>query len=73
MGSPPAPLLANGWLSKFVSAIKGDAKLFSRYMDDIIRSIKRHEIDNILHAINALHPSLKFTIEQENEGRFSIC
>ena len=38
-------------------------------MDDIIRSIKRRDIESILRAINELHPSLKFTIERENEGR----
>ena len=39
MGSPPAPHLANGWLSQFDEQIGGDAKLFSRYMDDTIRDI----------------------------------
>ena len=33
MGSPPAPLLANGWLSRFDPHIQGDANLFARYMD----------------------------------------
>ena len=41
MGSPPAPLVANGWLSKYDNQIKGNAKLYTRYMDDILRiSIK---------------------------------
>ena len=34
MGSPPAPHLANGWMSKFDRQIQGNAKLFMRYMDD---------------------------------------
>ena len=72
MGSPPAPLLANGWLSKFDPTIQGDAKLYYRYMDDTIRSIKRHEIDSILHAINELHPMLQFTIEREIDGRLAF-
>ena len=29
MGSPQAPLLANGWISKFDQTIKGDAKLYT--------------------------------------------
>ena len=65
MGSPPAPLLANGWLSKRDTAIRADAKLYSRYMDDVIRSIKSCEIEQKLNEINKLHPSLKFTIERE--------
>ena len=35
MVSPPALMLANGWMSKFDEAIKGDADLFSRCMDDV--------------------------------------
>ena len=44
MGSPPAPYLANGWLGQYDAVIKGDAKLYARYMDDIILSIKRAQI-----------------------------
>ena len=68
MGSPPAPHLANGWMSKFDAQIQGSAKLFTRYMDDILREIRRPEIDNKLADINNLHPNLSFTIEKENEG-----
>ena len=68
MGSPPAPLIANGWLSKFDPQIQGNAKLFSRYMDYIIRSIKSSEIDSVLQMINMLHPSLNFTIERESDS-----
>ena len=40
MGSPPAPPLSNIWLSKYEPAIKDDAKLFERYMDNILRTMK---------------------------------
>ena len=65
MGSPPAPLLANGWLSQFDPIIMDDAKLRERYMDDILRSIRASHIQQKLEEINRLHPSLKFTIEIE--------
>ena len=68
MGSPPAPYLANGWLSQFDDTIKGEAKLYARYMDDIIMSIKRAHITIKLSEINNLHPMLKFTIEYEVNG-----
>ena len=67
MGSPPA----NGWLSRFDARVKGDAKLFARYMDDILRSIKRSELRQKLAEINSYHHCLKFTIEEENE-QFSL-
>ena len=68
MGSPPAPHLANGWMSKFDDIIKGESKLFARYMDDILREIKRSETDQKLAEINNLHPNLSFTIEREQNG-----
>jgi len=67
MGSPPAPLLANGWLSTFDPKIRENAKLYARYMDDILRSIKRAEVQQKLAEINSYHPFLRFTIEEEND------
>ena len=68
MGSPPAPLLANIWLAKKEPAIKDEAKLFERYMDDIIRTIQSNKIDGKLNEINELHNNLKFTMELEKDG-----
>ncbi|XP_066936347.1 uncharacterized protein [Clytia hemisphaerica] len=68
MGSPPAPLLANGWMHKFDCHVKDDACLFARYMDDYLRNIRADKINEKLEEINNLHQSLKFTIEYE-KGR----
>ena len=68
MGSQPAPLFANLWLAKFRPVIRNNAKLFDRYMDDILRSIKKSEVQNKLSQINTLHPNLQFTLEEETEG-----
>ena len=76
MGPPPAPPLSNIWLSKYEPAIKDDAKLFERYMDDILRTIKESLIENKLSEINSLHPNLKFTLEVEQNGKLpflDIC
>ena len=69
MGSPPAPLLANIWLKKREPVIRDDAKLFERYMDDIIRSIRADAVEEKLKQINGLHGNLKFTMELEQEGK----
>ena len=68
MGSPPAPMLANGWMSQFDSRIKDNAKLYFRYMDDIFRNIVKSLSDQKLEEINDLHKSLTFTRERENNG-----
>ena len=39
------------------------AKIFGRYVDDILRSVKVAEIDRLLSYVNTLHPNLEFTIE----------
>ena len=53
MGRPPPPLVANGWMSTFENKIKGNDKLYARYMDDILCNIKKTEIDEKLMEINS--------------------
>ena len=72
MGSPPAPHLANGWLSKFDVIIKGNSTLYERYMDDIICIVKKSEVNDRLAMINDLHPNLSFTYELEKDGIISF-
>ena len=69
MGSDPAPHLANIWLNNHDSTIKGNAKLYERYMDDVLRSIRKSLIESKLTEINTLHPNFKFTIEYERDGQ----
>ena len=68
MGFTDRLMLANGWLLKFDPSIRGDAKLYDRYMEDILKSIKRAGVKRKLQEINKYHPFLKFTIEEENEN-----
>ena len=42
------------------------SKLFTRYMDDILREIDYRNASSKLDRINTIHPSLQFTIEREN-------
>ena len=44
------------------------AKLFLRYVDDIMRTVKG-ESEKKLRAANLLHPNLQFTIETSNTNR----
>ena len=72
MGSPPAPPLANIWLAKREPEIRDNAKLFERYMDDVIRSIKQSAIEEKMIVINSIHEKLKFTMEREIERTISF-
>jgi len=70
MGSPPAPHLVNAWMNKFDSAIRDNATLYSRYMNDILRDIDKNSVQ--IDQINNLYSSLKFTIEEENSNSIAI-
>ena len=45
------------------------AKVFGRYVDDIIRTAKVADIDDIMSHANNLHPCLKFTSEREVDNK----
>ena len=47
-----------------VAAIREKAKIFGRYVDDILRSAQSDSIDSILDRVNTLHHNLEFTIER---------
>ena len=68
MGSPPAPMLANAWMSTFDTTVSNNATLYTRYMDDILRDINKNDIDQKLKELNSIHPSLSFTVERETNG-----
>jgi transposase-like protein len=45
MGPPPAPYLANIWLSSFDGITREELNLYQRYIDDILTTIKKGHID----------------------------
>ena len=69
LGSQPAPPLSNIWLSKFEPNIRDDAKLFERYMDNILRTIKQQFIQIKLKEINALHSNLNLLLKLKLKGK----
>ena len=44
------------------------AKLYERYMDDVVTCLNKEVIELKLEQINGLHPALKFTCEREDKG-----
>ena len=66
MGSPPAPHLANGWMSHFDPVIKEGSDVYERFMDDIFQDIHKDKKEDKLQQNNSLHPNLSFTSEYQN-------
>ena len=69
MGSQPAPPLSNIWLSKFEPNILHDAKLFKRFMDNILRAIKQQFIQTNPKEINAMYSNLSFLLTLKLKGK----
>ena len=46
MSSAPAPHLANGWLSQYEETIKGESKIYFRFMGDILNEQMLDDINS---------------------------
>ena len=56
------------WLCGCSKEASKQAKIFYRYVDDILRTVKITDVKRLLGMANALHRNLEFTIEEEKEG-----
>ena len=76
MGSPASPIVANLFMENFerkaLALFTTPIKFWGRYVDDTIVIIKRHLIDDFTTHISSLHPSIKFTMEMEENGKIPV-
>ena len=76
MGSPVSPIVANLFMEDFkrkaLASLTTPIKFWGRYVDDTIVIIKRHFIDDFTAHINLLHPSIKLTMEMEENGKIPV-
>ena len=75
MGSPASPVLANLFMGelekKALSTFDavGVPKAWHRFVDDIFSIVKKAYASKLLTHLNAQHPSIRFTMELEQEGK----
>ncbi|CAF0891263.1 unnamed protein product [Didymodactylos carnosus] len=78
MGAPLAPLMAElfmqGYERKHMGKLKDiGVKYWRRYVDDTIVLLKLEETaENVAQFLNKLHPSIKFTFEEENASEHTL-
>ena len=60
------------WFCGCTTEIPKRAKIFARYVDDIMRMVKKAVVDTLLKMANSLHRNLEFTIKLESEGALSF-
>lgn len=70
IGGPLSALFAEITIRALETSVLNalDVKFYSRYVDDLILVVHYLEIDLVFNAFNRYHPSIKFTLEQENQG-----
>ena len=68
MGSSVGPLLANIFVSRFDADLGSFSKFYFRYVDDVIRTLRKGGENYLLDFVNTLHQNLKFTLETPDEN-----
>ena len=74
MGSPLGPLMANAFMCNIEKQLETENKMpafYKRYVDDTLSAIPYFETaSEFLTTLNNSHPSMDFTMELEENGRF---
>ena len=76
MGSPVSPIVAKLCMEEIEELADNQStlppkKLF-RFVDDIFSIIKRHMLTNFYNLLNYIDSHIKFTMEQELDGKLSF-
>ena len=80
MGSPLSPILANLCMEFVENEILNNCEptlkpvIWLRYVDDIFIIFKgtQEDFDRFFRYVNSILPSIKFTVEYENENKLSF-
>ena len=47
-------------------------KTWDRYVDDVLATVKKEKVDNILHTINNTTKNIAFTKEEEHDNKIAF-
>ena len=71
MGSPVSPIVANLFMEWFeenaIQTFMYEINIWKRYVDDTIVALDESLLEDFTAHINGIHPSIKFTREEETE------
>ena len=76
MESPVSPIMANLCMGEIEELAHNQSTLppkkWFRFVDDIFSIIKRHMLTNFYNLLNSIDSHIKFTMEQELDGKLSL-
>ena len=71
MGSPVSAVVANLYMEFFeglaLNAAPARPRIWKRYVDDTFSVMKKSDVDGLLNHLNSVRPSIKFTMELEED------
>ena len=76
MGNPISPILSDIVMedleSYCISKLQSKPLFYFRYVDDIVLSIHKNNIDDTLKSFNSYDTILQFTVERSNNNSISF-
>ncbi|XP_078357458.1 uncharacterized protein LOC144642366 [Oculina patagonica] len=76
MGSPVSAVVANLYMESFeeqaITSSSYKPKIWKRYVDDTFTILDRGSVDSFLQHLNNQQPSIRFTMETENDCKIAF-
>ena len=76
MGSPISAVIADLYMEAFEEQTSATApeppRIWKRCVDDTFTVMKQHKADNFRSHLNQQHPSIRFTMETENNNEIAF-
>ncbi|KAL9984598.1 hypothetical protein ACROYT_G006910 [Oculina patagonica] len=76
MGSPVSAVIANLYMESFeeqaITSSSYTPKRWKRYVDDTFTILDRENVDSFLQHLNIQQPSIRFTMETENDSNLAF-
>ena len=76
MGSPVSAVIANLYMETFeeqaIESAPFKPKIWKRYVDDTFTILDRDRVDSFLQHLNSQQPTIRFTMENENDNKIAF-
>ena len=76
IGSPVSAVIANLYMETFeeqaIEPAPSKPKIWKRYVDDIFTILDRDRVDSFLQHLNSQQPTIRFTMETENDNKIAF-
>ena len=73
MGFPVSAMVDNLYMELFEELALEMAltrpRMWKRYVDDTFSILRKGSTEELLHHLNGVRPTIKFTVEQEEDGK----